>query len=162
LTMKLNVTTCMAPPFDTNPLTIMWCLVTTSHVLVCTFPKYVKLVEMAMVQIVSNVKDEHYFYMLAFMKSKFCNKLTTHAPCCLDVCKIVLHFAKFLVCRMYWTMANITTLLLLWWSRCAIFCEVVGHVFQRQEMLLMSLQRKILFGMCVCVFFVEFNGCITS
>ncbi len=70
----------MAPPFDTNPLTIMWCLVTTSHVLVCTFPKYVKLVEMAMVQIVGSVEDEHCFYMLAFMKSKFHNKLTTHLP----------------------------------------------------------------------------------
>jgi hypothetical protein len=44
------------------------------------FPEYVKLVKMAMVQIVGSVEDEHYFYMLAFMKSKFCNKLTTHLP----------------------------------------------------------------------------------
>ncbi len=25
LMMKLNVAACMAPPFDTNPLIIMWC-----------------------------------------------------------------------------------------------------------------------------------------
>ncbi len=68
--MKSNATACMAPPFDTNPLTKMWRLVTTSQVLVCSFPKYVKLVEMAMVQIVGNVEDEHYFFTLAFMKSK--------------------------------------------------------------------------------------------
>jgi len=29
-TMKSNVATCMAPPFDSSPLTKMWCLVTTS------------------------------------------------------------------------------------------------------------------------------------
>ncbi len=78
--MNLNAAACMAPPFDTNPLTIMWCLVTTSRVLVCSFPKYAKLAKMAMVQIMGSVEDEHYFYMLAFMKSKFRNKLTTHLP----------------------------------------------------------------------------------
>jgi hypothetical protein len=29
-TMKSNVAACMAPPFDSSPLTKMWCLVTTS------------------------------------------------------------------------------------------------------------------------------------
>ncbi len=29
LTMRSNVAACMVPPFDTNPLTKMWCLVTT-------------------------------------------------------------------------------------------------------------------------------------
>jgi hypothetical protein len=49
----------MAPAFDTNPLTKMWHLVTTFRVLVYSFPKYVKLVEMAMVQIMGSVEDEH-------------------------------------------------------------------------------------------------------
>jgi hypothetical protein len=35
---------------------------------------------MAMVQIVGNVKDERCFSMLAFMKSKLHNRLTTHLP----------------------------------------------------------------------------------
>ncbi len=30
LTMKSNATMCMAPPFDLNPSTKMWCLVITS------------------------------------------------------------------------------------------------------------------------------------
>ncbi len=59
--MKLNVATCMAPPFNTNPLTRMWCLVTTFQVLICKFLEYVKLVEMAMVQIMGSVEDERYF-----------------------------------------------------------------------------------------------------
>ncbi len=35
---------------------------------------------MAMVQIMNSVKDEHYFSILAFMKSKLSNMLTTHLP----------------------------------------------------------------------------------
>ncbi len=48
-TMKSNVAAYMAPPFDLNPLTKMWCLVTTSQVLSSSFREYVKLVELAMV-----------------------------------------------------------------------------------------------------------------
>jgi hypothetical protein len=47
-TMKSNVTACMAPPFDLNPLAKMWCLVTTFQVFSSSFPKYLKLVELTM------------------------------------------------------------------------------------------------------------------
>jgi hypothetical protein len=49
LTMKLNATTCMVTPFDTNPLTKMWCPMTRFQILPSNFPEYVKLVELAMV-----------------------------------------------------------------------------------------------------------------
>jgi hypothetical protein len=49
-------------------------------VLVYSFPKYVKLAEMAMVQIVGSVEDERCFSTFAFMKSKLRNRLTTHLP----------------------------------------------------------------------------------
>jgi hypothetical protein len=112
LTMKSNATTCMAPPFDTNPLTRMWCLVTTFRILVYNLPKYVKLAELAMVQIVGSVEDKRYFFTLAFMKSRLCNMLITHLPL---VCTMVLHYVKFSICKMYWTMANNMSLILLWW-----------------------------------------------
>jgi hypothetical protein len=70
----------MAPPFDTNLLIRMWHLVTASRVFVYSFLEYVKLAEMVMVQIVGNVKDEHCFSKLAFMKSKLRNRLITHFP----------------------------------------------------------------------------------
>jgi hypothetical protein len=70
----------MAPPFDINPLTKMWHLVTTFWILVCSFLEYVKLLEMAMVQTMGSVKNERCFSMLAFMKSKLHNKLTTYLP----------------------------------------------------------------------------------
>jgi hypothetical protein len=66
--------------FDTNLLTRMWHLVTTFQFFLCSFPNYVKLAEMAMVQIVVNVEDEHCFSTLVFMKSKLRNRLTTHLP----------------------------------------------------------------------------------
>jgi hypothetical protein len=55
-------------------------LVTTSWVLVCSFPKYVKLAKMAMVQKVGSVENERCFSTLLFMKSKLHNKLITHLP----------------------------------------------------------------------------------
>jgi len=47
---------------------------------VYNFLEYVKLVEMAMVQIMGSVEDEHSLFMLAFMKSHLCNRLITHLP----------------------------------------------------------------------------------
>ncbi len=47
-TMKSNATSCMVPPFDSNPLTCMWRLMTRFQILVFSFFKYVKLVELAM------------------------------------------------------------------------------------------------------------------
>jgi hypothetical protein len=79
-TVRSNAITCMVPPFDISPLTKMWHLVTASRILVSSFPKYVKFVELAMVHIIGNVEDEKCFSTLAFMKSKLHNKLTTHLP----------------------------------------------------------------------------------
>jgi hypothetical protein len=71
LTMKSNAMACMAPPFDINLPTKMWRLVTTSHILITSFPKYVKLAKLAMVQVVGNVEDERCLFILVFMKSSF-------------------------------------------------------------------------------------------
>jgi hypothetical protein len=46
LAMEFNVTTCMAPSFDINPLTIMWHFVTTFQIVISSFSKDVKLVEL--------------------------------------------------------------------------------------------------------------------
>jgi hypothetical protein len=80
LMMKSIAIACMAPPFDTNTLIKMWCLVTTFQVLVCNFPQYVKFVKVGMVQIVGSVENEHPFSMLAFVKSHLCHRLITHLP----------------------------------------------------------------------------------
>jgi hypothetical protein len=96
-TMKSNATTCMAPPFDLNPLTKMWRLVTTFRIFFSIFLEYLKLAELAMAWIVGSVEDERWFSTLVFMKSKLQNKLlpTYHLLCaCLHnnsiLCKISL------------------------------------------------------------------------
>jgi len=90
----------MAPPFDTNLPTRMWQLVTISHILITSFPKYVKLAKLAMVQVIGSVENEKYFFILVFMKFKLHNRLTTHLL--LVVQMFVQHFyiiqvTKFLV-----------------------------------------------------------------
>ncbi len=68
LTMKLNATTHMAPPFNTNPLTIICCLMITSQILIYNFLKIMKLTKLAMVQIVISMEDERCFSTLVVMK----------------------------------------------------------------------------------------------
>jgi hypothetical protein len=57
----------------------MWHLVIKSCILVTSFPEYVKLTNLAMVQVVGSVEHKKNFSILTFMKFKFCNKLT-HLP----------------------------------------------------------------------------------
>jgi hypothetical protein len=80
LKMKSNAIACMAPLLTPILLTKMWHLVTTFQVHVCSFPKYVNLAEMVVVQIVGSVEDECCFSTLAFIKLKLRNRLTTHLP----------------------------------------------------------------------------------
>jgi hypothetical protein len=70
----------MAPSVYLNPLTKMWCLGTRFRVLSSSFLEYVKLVELAIVQIVGSMEDERCFSTLAFIKSKLQNRPTTHLP----------------------------------------------------------------------------------
>ncbi len=60
--------------------------VTTFHILICNFPMHVKLVELVMVYVVSNVENEKCFFTLAFMKFKFCNTLIAHLPIIIHMC----------------------------------------------------------------------------
>jgi hypothetical protein len=69
----------------------MWCLVTTSCILVTNFPKYVKLAKLVMVQVVGGVEDERCFFTLTFMKFKFYNKLTTHLPLIVRMLSFILY-----------------------------------------------------------------------
>jgi len=41
-------------------------------------PKYIKMVEIAVVQVIGSMEDEWCFSMFSFMKTKLRNQLTTH------------------------------------------------------------------------------------
>jgi hypothetical protein len=80
------------PPFDTNPLTKIWQLVTTSRILITNFPKYVKLVELTMVQMVGNMEDERCLSFLDLWNLSF---IIGWQPNCCLLCRC-LHNASVL------------------------------------------------------------------
>jgi hypothetical protein len=71
--MTNNVKLAMQKPFDVNPVTKLWKTLTSFRILKNKILKYIKLVELAIVKVIGSIEDEHYFYMLTFMKTKLRN-----------------------------------------------------------------------------------------
>jgi len=136
----------IAPPFDTNLLTTMWHLVTTSQIFVSSFFKYVKLVELAMILIVGNVKDERYFSTLASHQ--------THHPFtigCAHVCATFLYYTTFPLWKMHWVMEMCLTPLVLWRLGCNdILCET--HKTSKMEEALVVVLHLWLQGIYIAIF----------
>ncbi len=70
----------MEPPFDLNPLTCIWRIINASWVLTHSFLKYFKLAEMAIVHVLGNVENGHYFSSSAFLKNKLRATLHPYLP----------------------------------------------------------------------------------
>ncbi len=68
-TMKSNAQATLGLPHSINPLTKMWKIITNFIILFCKILKYVKLVEIAMIQMLGLVEDEKVFNNLIFFKS---------------------------------------------------------------------------------------------
>ncbi len=54
----------MQKPFDVNQVTKLWRTLTSFQILENKILEYMKLVELAVVQVIGVVEDEHYFSML--------------------------------------------------------------------------------------------------
>jgi hypothetical protein len=65
-------------PTIINPVTHLWQVIHASHLLSNAFPKYLKVVEIAMVHVLGFVKDEQCFSSVAFLKNKVQNRLNNH------------------------------------------------------------------------------------
>jgi hypothetical protein len=76
--MSHNTEAMMQEPSNVNLVTRMWLKIQFSPLLVLKLSEYIKVAEIAIVQILGSVEDERTFSNLAFMKSKLHNKLTTH------------------------------------------------------------------------------------
>jgi hypothetical protein len=76
--MKNNNQGALHPPPDYHPTTNMWARLVSNVVLVQKLSKFLKLVEIAIVMVVSNVEDEKKFSTISFMKSKLHNRLPTN------------------------------------------------------------------------------------
>jgi hypothetical protein len=71
--MKNNAKLAMQKPFDLNPLTKLLRTFSSSQILEHQILEYIKLVELAIVQVIGIVKDERCFSTLTFMKNKLRN-----------------------------------------------------------------------------------------
>jgi len=77
-----------------NPIIQMWLKIIFSSILVYKLNEYLlKIVEIALVHVLSLVEDERIFNNLSFMKKQLCNKLITH----LELCEDVLMFSFFIL-----------------------------------------------------------------
>jgi hypothetical protein len=76
--MLANYAATMKPPLDCNPCFRMWALLITNQTICSKLLEWLKLVELSMVMVLSNMEDERCFSNLSFMKSKLRSQLTTH------------------------------------------------------------------------------------
>jgi hypothetical protein len=61
-----------------NLVTRLWAKITSSHILNIKFFKFIKLVEIACVQVLGSIKDEQCFLVVAFIKNKLRNCFLCH------------------------------------------------------------------------------------
>jgi hypothetical protein len=61
---------------DFNPHTRLWCKVYGSPLLNHKLLKFIKMIEIIVIQVFGFVKNEHMFNIVAFMKTKLQNYLT--------------------------------------------------------------------------------------
>jgi hypothetical protein len=80
VTMKVQAKGCMLPPFDKNPFTRLWDIVSGSAVLTKMILEYLKLAEIRCVFVLGSVDDERTFSSLKFLKSRLRNRLEDKLP----------------------------------------------------------------------------------
>jgi len=59
----------MEAPFHVNPLTRLWWTLESFHIFWHSFPKFFKLVKIAVVQMLGSMEDDQPFSTFSFMKS---------------------------------------------------------------------------------------------
>jgi hypothetical protein len=67
---------------DLNPFIRMWCKVSGSPFLKHKLSEFIKLAEITIILVLVFVKDECTFNIMAFMKTKLHNQLSTHLDLC--------------------------------------------------------------------------------
>jgi hypothetical protein len=78
MTMSANSATTMKSLLNCNPCSRMSTLLTTNQIICFKLSKWVKLVELSMATVLSNVENERCLFNLSFMKSKLRNQLIAH------------------------------------------------------------------------------------
>ncbi len=82
ITIKSNAKVALGLLNIISPLTKMWKIISNSSILCHNISKYVKLVEIAMIQVLSLVEDKWTFNNLNLIKTKICNPLIENLALC--------------------------------------------------------------------------------
>ncbi len=78
LIMKSNVASIMGLPNIMNPMTWLWRFLAFLQTIAQKVPKYLKLVKIAMAQVIGFLEDERSFNNLNFINSKLHNRIITY------------------------------------------------------------------------------------
>ncbi len=73
MTMKTQASKVMEKPKDKNPIIKLWFQLTTNSLLVVHLSRFMKLIELAIVQVIGIIENERTFSILTFMKLKLWN-----------------------------------------------------------------------------------------
>ncbi len=82
MTMLHNYKVTLCEKNQLNPLMRLWCKISTFVVLNLNLSKYIKLIEITVVQVIGSIEDEQTFNTIAFIKNKLHNYLNTHLDLC--------------------------------------------------------------------------------
>jgi hypothetical protein len=78
VTMIANAHATMAHSLQMNLFTSLWQTITANNMLSSNLSEFIKLAEIACVQVMGSVEDERTFSTLSYVKDKLQNHLTTH------------------------------------------------------------------------------------
>ena len=78
ITMISNAQAAMALPMTENPMSRLWRKLSSNALISAKLSEFMKVAEIAHVQVLGSVEDERTFSSLSFLKSKLRNRLTTH------------------------------------------------------------------------------------
>lgn len=78
MTMIANAEAAMIRPMEVNPFTSIWRTISANGLLSHNLSEFIKVAEIACVQVLGSVEDERTFSTLSFIKNKLRNRLTTH------------------------------------------------------------------------------------
>jgi hypothetical protein len=114
-----------------------------NKLLIQSVSEFVKLVKIAMCQVLGSIEDERCFNTLSFMMSKFCNRLVSHMFVCEDVfirflqhwvsplysCHIYLEGEKY---SLQCSFLKLEGLLAAWRLLvfCGFWCSIIGFYFR--------------------------------
>lgn len=76
--MIYNAQVAVSLPMTKNPMSHLWRKLYTNAFISMKLLEFIKVVEVAHVQVLGNVEDERTYSSLSFLKSMLQNRLTTH------------------------------------------------------------------------------------